>query len=368
MADLARYDCRYFLGDRPCRYGRLCDGCDEYSRVGTRILVIKLAAAGDVLRATAVLPPLKRKYSDSQITWVADASALPLVRGNQLIDRALPMSFETWARLMIERFDVALSLDKEERAAALLTAVDASEKLGFGLTKWGTIEPVSPGAVYDFRLGLSNDLKFRENKKTYPEIFCEIAGVEYAGDPYSLALPDDSIARARSFLTRIGPAEPLVGLNVGAGGVFANKAWTVEGFAALARRVTGELGGTALVLGGPDDAERARDVLELAEGVAVDGGTHELLDFAAIVGSLDALVTGDTLAMHVAIALGVPVVVIVGPTAPQEITIHGPGRIVVTGVDCAPCYLRACDKKSTCMDAITVDEVFSALAAVLEEA
>ncbi len=155
---------------------------------------------------------------------------------------------------------------------------------------------------------------------------------------------------------------------MGAGRVFANKAWTPDGYAALADAVRERLGGTAIVLGGPDDRERAEAVMALAPETTVDGGLHEVLDFAAIVGMLDAVVTGDTMAMHIAIALGVPTVVLFGPSAPQEIELFGAGTKVLTPLDCSPCYRRACDVCPSCMDAIGVEEVFSALKEALEGA
>ncbi len=335
--------------------------------MGTRILVIKLAAAGDVLRATSVLPPLKRKHPESHITWVADEAALPLVAGNPFVDRALPMNFESWLVLSHQRFDEVICLDKEPRAAALVASVDAGSSLGFGMSRWGTIEPLNEGARYDFALGLSNEMKFHENRKTYPEIFCEIAEVPYEGDPYSLFLPDDSMRRAAAWLDGLDASEPLVGLNVGAGGVFANKAWTTRGYAELAKRVASELGGSAVVLGGPADRERMLEVIDLTGGSALDGGTHDLLDFASIVGLVDAIVTGDTLAMHIAIALEVPAVVLVGPTVSQEIAFYGSGRVLASDADCSPCYRRECDVSPSCMDRIGSDDVMLTLKEVLSQ-
>ena len=367
MESSVKLDCRFYLGDRPCVHNAECGTCEHYAPIGERVLVIKLAAAGDVLRAAAVLPPLKRTYSSSHVTWVADAASVPLIAGNPLVDRAMPMGVESWLVLSQERFDLAVCLDKEPRAGALLTSVQADTKLGFGLSSWGTIEALNEGARYDLMLGLSNRMKFKENEKTYPEIFCEIAELDYDGDPYTLTLPDPSIVAARAFVEELGAAQPLVGLNVGAGGVFANKAWTQEGYAGLAGLVADELGGTAVILGGSGDRDRAFRTLNLAAGKAVDGDVHDLLDFCALVGSMDALVTGDTMAMHIAIALGVPVVVILGPTVPQELAFYGPGRKIVTHVDCAPCYRRSCDVTPSCMDAIGVRTVFDALVDVLEE-
>ena len=361
-------DCRMFLGDRPCVWGGACEGCEHYVKRGEHIVIVKLAAAGDVLRTTSILAPLKRAHPDSYITWVTDPVSLPLIEFNPYIDRALEFGFETWLTLLVQSIDLLICLDKEERACALTSALRASEKLGFALSMAGAVEPLNADARYDYELGLSNEMKFHENTMTYPEIFCHTAGLEYQRDPYLLALPAGAIEHAERFLNGLSLSDPVIGLNAGAGRVFANKAWTPGGYASLAGAIRERLGGTAVVLGGADDRESAEAVLSAAGGTAVDGGLHDLLDFAAVVGKLDALVTGDTLAMHIGIALGVPTVVLFGPSAPQEIELFGGGRKVLSPLDCAPCYKRDCDISPSCMDTIEMETVFEALTEALEEA
>ena len=75
-------DCRHFTGSTPCDFhkldGRCCDRCAEYERTTVRILIVKLAAAGDVLRTTCVLPALRAAWPGCQITWITEAhAALP---------------------------------------------------------------------------------------------------------------------------------------------------------------------------------------------------------------------------------------------------------------------------------------------------
>jgi len=367
METTARFDCRHFIGDRPCQWGGRCEGCEHYSPMGRRILIVKLAAAGDVLRTTAILPPLKRKHEDSHITWVTDATALPLLRLNPYLDRVMPFGFPAYVELSGQWFDEVICLDKEPRAAAFADAMRAETRRGYGLTEHGTVRPLDEGARYDFELGLCNERKFHENARSAPDIFCDVAGVEASGEPYLLVLPEDSLEYARDFLSRFDLKETLIGLNVGAGGVFANKAWSVEGYAELARLIASEFDGVAIVLGGPDDRDRMNRVVELAGGAAIDGGTHALLDFAAIVAHVDALVTGDTMALHMAVAEGVPVVALFGPTVPQEIELYGRGRKVVTPADCAPCYRRTCEVAPNCMEQLPVETVMSALRETLDE-
>jgi heptosyltransferase-2 len=369
MADGPKLDCRHYLGDRPCVYGSTCDDtCGDYAPIGTRVLVVKLAAAGDVLRSTAVLPGLRRALPTAHVTWVTEPAAVPLLQDHPFIDRLIPFGFGAWIELSRVRFDLVICLDKDPRAAAFSDSIPAADRRGFGLSEWGTVRALNDGAEYDLALGLSNERKFHENRSSYPEIVCGVADVPYEREPYVMALREDDAARASAFLASLPLRDPVIGLNVGAGPVFARKAWRTDGYADLSKRIRDALGGTALVLGGPNDRDRMEEVLRLADGTAVDGGLHPLGEFAAVVAQLDALVTGDTMALHIAVALGVPVVAIFGPTVPQEIDLYDRGAKVVSDIVCAPCYRRACDLEPNCMDAVSTDEVFAALEPLVREA
>ena len=75
-----KLDCRNYRGDRPCAAGvpGVCPAnCHAYEPLGHRILLIKLAALGDVIRTAALLPGLKQLWPHSQITWVSRPSGVP---------------------------------------------------------------------------------------------------------------------------------------------------------------------------------------------------------------------------------------------------------------------------------------------------
>ena len=73
------------------------------------------------------------------------------------------------------------------------------------------------------------------------------------------------------------------------------------------------------------------------------------------------MVSGDTIAMHIAIALRKLVVAIFGPTCAQEIELYGRGRKIVSKLECSPCYKRECNKEINCMSTISLDEVYHAV-------
>ncbi len=356
-----RNDCRHFQGEKPCRFK--CEGgCQHFEGFGTRILVIKLGATGDVLRTTPILRALKAKYPDSHITWIVEPISAPLLKSNPLIDRVLTPNFETLSRLHVEEFDLMLCLDKVEAATSLAMLCKASEKRGFGLTPRGTLTILNPQAEFALLMGVSDHLKFHENQKAYQQIVFEAVGFPFQNEPYVLELEADAQSFARGFYAANDLKSPVVGLNTGAGTGFAGKAWRVEKWAALARRAQSELGAKVLLLGGPQERERNAEIVARAADAVVDGGTGNTLpQFIALVDGCDAVVTGDTTGMHVAIARQVPTVALFGSTCAQEIDLYGRGEKIVAGVECAPCYLKKCPIGEICLDDIKFEDVFAAL-------
>jgi len=358
--DSWRLDCRYFLGDRPCRFKRVCEGCSEYSPMGQRILIVKLAAIGDVLRTTPLLAGLKRVYPRSHLTWVVDKEALPLLKHNPSIDRLLPFDFASLLPLELEAFDLIVGLEKEPRGAALVSKIKALEKRGFGLGENGNIFPLNPASEYAFLLGLADDLKFYRNEKTYPELIFEIAEIEYRRDEYLLALGEEDLLFAERFAKkeRMKKGDTVIGLNTGAGDVFANKAWTIEGYVDLIKSLKKRPKTRLLLLGGPKEKDRNRTILRKAGGAVIDGGCDNTLgQFAALVNLCDLVVTGDTTALHLAVGLRKKVVALFGPTCAQEIELYGRGEKIVSSLSCSPCYRRSCDRDPNCMRAVSAEEV-----------
>jgi len=362
-------DCRHFLGDRPCRFKRICEGCPEYHPMGKRILIVKLAAIGDVLRTTPLLSGLKRVYPRSHITWVVDQEALPLLKNNPLIDRLLPFDFSALLPLEGEAFDLILGLEKEVRGAALVSKIKALEKRGFGLGENGNIFPLNPASEYAFFLGLSDDLKFYRNERTYPQLIFEMAEIEYRRDEYLLFLGEEDRAFAERFFNKakLKKGETLIGLNTGAGDVFANKAWTIEGYVKLIRALKKRAKTRLLLLGGPKERDRNREILRKVGGAAIDGRCDNTLgQFAALVNRCELVVTGDTTALHLAVGLGKKIVALFGPTCAQEIELYGRGLKIVSSLSCAPCYRRICSQTPTCMEAVSAAEVLENVELLLE--
>jgi len=363
-------DCRYFDGSRPCKFRRLCLGCKQYSPMGKRILIVKMASAGDVLRTTALLPALKNKYSQSYITWLVRDPANELLEGNNLIDRVLIYNLESVLALLAEEFDFIFSLDKAPEACALATLVRAGNKRGFGMDAKGKISPFNKESEYAFILGVDDELKFYENKKTYQQIMFDMVKLKYSGEKYELGLDRKEIDYSYKFLRQNGLAKnkSIIGINTGSGKVFANKNLKPADILKLISLIHKRLNVPVLLLGGPLEQDINKNLARRAKGMAINSGCqHSLIRFAALVNSCSLLISADTLAMHIAIALKKPVIALFGPTCHQEIDLFGRGEKIISPAVCSPCYRNRCNKAVTCMDRISLEDIYRAAERVINK-
>lgn len=367
-------DCFYFKGDRPCEFhkktGIVCDECEKYRPIKNKILIIKLGAQGDVLRTTSILQGLREKYKNPHITWITREDSTELLEDNDYIDKIMSYdSSETISRLMVEEFDLVLGLDTSPDSAVLTSLAKGKEKRGFGLNRKGCVYPMNPQSEYWFEMGVSDDLK-RKNRRTYQKIMFEIVGIDPKDYEIILnVLPEYNIF-AREFCRKykINESNLIIGLNTGAGERWRLKKWTIEGYLSLIREIKKNLKAQILLFGGPAEVERNRTLLNSAGLNVIDTGSNNTLkQFSAFLNLCDVIVTGDTLALHVALALGKKVVALFGPTSSYEVELYGRGKKIVPDMDCICCYNQDCRKKPNCMEKITVEQVFGAITELIEQ-
>ncbi len=328
--------------------------------MGKNILIIKLASAGDVLRTTTLLSELKNRYPDSQVTWLVEKPGAELLEGNANIDHILIYSPKTAISLQNERFDIVISLDKAIEATSIATAVRADEKYGFGLDEKGELCPLNKASEYSYLLGLDNDLKFFKNRRTYQEIIFESIGLIYQGNPYELFLDKKHINFASGFFKKnnLVTGDFVVGINTGAGRVFAKKNLKKERLVELIRLLGKQIDVKIVLLGGPFEKEINGYIEKALDYRVINSGCdNSLKDFAALIGKCSLIITADTLALHIAIALKKQIVALFGPTCPQEIELYNMGSKVITPAECAPCYRRECGKEPDCMDMIGLNDI-----------
>lgn len=331
--------------------------------MGRRILIIKLASAGDVLRTTVILPALKKRYPESHISWLVKEPAQGLLETNPHIDRILLFNLESMLLLQAEEFDMVISLDKAIEATSIATLIKAGEKYGFGLSAEGKLYSFNKEAEYSFLLGLDNDLKFYKNKKTYQELIFDTVNLTYTSERYELKLDPKAIDFAEMFFknNNLDKEDLIIGINTGSGKVFANKNLKRDKIIELIELLDRQTDAKIILLGGPLEREVNEYIVNKVNCKIINTGyTHSLKEFAALVNKCSLIITSDTLALHIAVALKKPLVALFGPTVPQEIDLYNLGYKIVSNAECAPCYKNKCDKQLTCMDKINLKEIIKA--------
>lgn len=358
-------DCLHFRGNVPCaphkREGVHCEGCPRYTPREGRILLIKLGAAGDVIRTTPLLRPLKRDYPRHALTWLTyHPELLP-----HLVDD--PLRFDAagvlWARRT--RFDLVLNLDKDREACALTAAVAAARKLGFTLDEHGICRPLDEAergpAWRKWLTGLFDDVNLACTL-SYPQEIFAIAGYEFAGEEYVLDRP---VPAPVFDLPAPAPGRARVGLNTGCGGRWTSRLWPEDRWAALARALLAE-GHAVVLLGGPDEDAKNRR-LAAATG-ALYPGHFPLRTFVGLVDRCDLVVTAVTMAMHIALGLGKRLVLLNNIFNRHEFELYGRGRIVEPDRPCACFFQPRCTAPAFCLEALPPEKVRAAVSELLAAA
>ncbi len=350
-----------------------------------RILIVRLSALGDVVHALPVLDALRRARPDAQIGWLVEERHASVLEGHPQLDcifvwsrrelsvllrrgrvlAALRLALRRLRELRAARFDVSIDAQCNLRSSLLAWLSGAPRRIGFAppYTKekahWLMTDRVA--------VPLGGQLKVERNLALLAPF-----GIDTRGARPRLAIPEAARVGARAFRGSLRATE-LVALHPGVSGFGAIKQWAPERFAGVARRLSAERGALCLVTWGPGERALAEGIVQASEGAAqLAPETRSLLELAALYEVCDAVVGGDTGPVHLAAALGVPVVGLYGPKDPA---IYAPwdglrGRAATTvwkHVHCSPCTLRRCGNV-ICMPAIGVEDVSSALGRAMAEA
>jgi len=359
------FDCRFFVGDRPCTWhkstGVLCP-CDHYHKIEERVLIIKLDAMGDVLRTTALLPALAEAHPRASITWVTRREARPLLERNPYITEILDYGEDALLQLQVRAFDRVINLDAGKTSAALASAANGTKKDGFILDARGYVQPTNAAARKWLEMGVFDDLK-RQGTRTYQDMMADIVGLSGCIHRYVLELTEEERQWGRMHLQRLGIdfTCPVVGLNTGAGRRWELKQWREEGYLELIEHIAKKRPAQFVLLGGPEESERHKRLASRSSVPLIDAGCdNPVRHFASLVGACSLVITGDTLAMHLSLALGRRTIVLFGPTSAAEIEMYGLGEKVVPQMECLSCYKPTCDFVPNCMELITTDMVEAA--------
>ncbi len=303
-----------------------------------RILIIKPSSLGDVIHALPTVNLIRQKFPDAHIAWLINSDLSSLLRNCPVINSRIEFYrrnsgswFSLLRRLRRERFDLVLDLQGLLRSGLFTSATHASR-----------------------RIGLSDA---REGANLFYNEMVEVPRA-HAIDRYLLAAkhlgcPDDPI----EFPLGVGaqPNERLIAINASAR--WKTKLWGDERFAELIRQLPRH---RVVLTGSAADRDRLDKIAQGCRNVA---GQTDLFELAGLYRQCCVVITNDSGPMHVAAAVGTPVVAIFGPTDPACTGPYGKQHIVLrAGIPCSPCFKDHCTNSVNmeCMHKVTVESVVAA--------
>ncbi len=350
-----KLDCRHFRGHIPCKpnkqYGVMCDDCKYYDKINKKILIIKLGAAGDVIRTTPLLYPIRNQYPNSKIYWLTYSPELVPVSTDPKVDEVLKYNLQNVSYLQATEFDVVINLDKDYEAVSLMRNVSAKKKIGYTI-KDGYCYPADKSAEHKYLTGIFDNIS-KENKQNYMEEIFEICGYKFKGEKYILE-------RNKEFDIDwpVNFNKKVIGLNTGAGERWTSRLWSNEKWIQLINRLMAT-GFEVILLGGPSEHEKNILLNEVTN--AKYYGVSDLRTFINLVDKCDVIVTQVTMSMHIAIGLGKKLVLMNNIFNPYEFELYGNGEIIQPRKECKCFFQPKCiNKEYECMNYMMPEDVYEA--------
>lgn len=328
-----------------------------------RILVRLPTWVGDAVMATPALRALRRRFPASELLLMGGAALEPLLGGGNLFDRYLPAArgrggiSSNIRTVRGSQSDLAIILPHSFRTAFETWQGKVPRRLGYSreLRSFLLTDPLLPHRVEGRIVPVPMHYQYLE--------LVALLGASGDGLGSQLFIDETVEEQAQKRLGDLGMGggKPFIGIHPGAS-FGPSKVYPLIQLAAVARRLRDEDGVGIVITCGPGEEDLARDLEELIGGEVINlaGNLWPLDEFKVLVKELELLVTGDTGPRHIAAGLGVPQVVVMGPTDPRfTAAFLDETAVIRKDVPCGPCQLKVCPLDHRCMTEITPEEVIS---------
>jgi heptosyltransferase-2 len=338
-----------------------------------KILYFSPSWLGDAVMAEPTLAALHEAFPRAEIAVLARRSVAGLYGGGGRSEHVIrydrqdglarPLGYvDLIRRLRAFGADVALVLPRSFGAAWTALLSDAPQRVGFRASGRNLL--LTDPLPRDPRLLSAHRVHY------FQHLLTGLGLAPPAPRAPRLAVADADRERAEALLGGLArrPAAELVALVPGAQYGSA-KQWPEERFAELAKKLQSRRDVGVVLLGGPGDRDVADRIRHEIGGDAVLDltGRTSIPELAALLARCAIAISNDTGAMHVAAAVGTPVVAIFGSTDPVTTSPYGENHVIVREeVECAPCLLRTCPIDHRCMVRIGVDRVLAAAESLLD--
>ena len=338
------------------------------------ILIVKLSAIGDVIHTLPSLTALRKLYPEAHITWVVEEAAAGLVKNHPLLNAVLISRRKSWIKylrkgefsrplremraflreLRKRPYDLVIDFHGLLKSALIVLLSGGKRKLGYD-----SLQELS-GLFYNEKIPEDMNKHAVDRYLDFPRFLgAKIAKAQFI-------LPSDNAAQTRiqSLLEKYHlENKKFIAVNPVA--YWETKLWDDEKFAGLADLIKTKLDMEVVFTGSEKESIEKITTRMQAKAVNLAGETT-LPELAYLYQKALLLVTTDSGPMHLAAAVGTPVVALFGPTDPRKTGPYGDGHIIIRAdLPCSPCLRKECPT-TKCMQDILPEQVLAAIEGKLE--
>lgn len=347
----------------------------------SRILIIRLSSIGDVARTLPALSSLRREYPDAHIAWAVEEKSSGILEGHPYLNEIITFERGKAVGLLkkplrcVRGLSIVGQFIKKVRTGNYDLVFDFHGVLKSGLIAALSNSPKRIGFEKSFVKEFNHlftNIKINPADARLPRVTRNLELVkpyvspENLTDKPSLGLTAEHREKAHSFIAeKFGNARRLIAIHPGTSRDL--KKWFPQSFARLCDMLSESSGAHIMLTWGPGEMEDVSKISSLAASHPQLGmKTGSLLELAALFEKCDLVITVDSGPMHIASAVGTPVVALFGPT---DIQVNAPywqsNRVVSGNIACSPCE-ENCDF-ARCMEAITPEAVFEVARELLNQ-
>ena len=334
------------------------------------ILIVKLSAIGDVVHTLPLLEVLRKNFPEARIDWVVEEEASRIIDGHNDIDHVIVSHRKSWQKSLLkpggrssvlrdireflrklrsQEYDLIIDVQGLFKSGILTGLSKGRRKIGFtGGREGSSFFLTEPPHFFDYNLhALDRYLKAAE----YLDCRCDSWKGDIPIRPSDKRVVEQLLSENRLDNERLLAINPMAR--------WKTKLWEPARFARLADMIAKESSARVIFTGGPQDRAVVDEIVAQMESSPVNlTGRTSLKALAHLYSRCRLLITTDTGPMHIAAAMGTPVVALFGPTAPWRTGPYGKTHVVIReDMECSPCFKKRC-AHLTCMKSIRVEKVF----------
>lgn len=334
-----------------------------------KILITRLSAIGDVIHALPVASALRKKYPEAQIDWLVEAKALPLVKLNPYLDNVILLPRKKWRQMLNEdvvqtvksffgffkkmkknNYDINLDLHGLFKSALSSYLIKPKLRLG----------PADGRELSKFVYQAKIDIPAKKMHQVERNLYLASAlGAATESLDYGLKITPVIKSRVSRLFARenIDLNKKVVIINPFT--TWESKNWFLDRYFSLANKLI-QAGYYIIFTGASSDKEAiASFESSFTDSYSNLAGETDLEELTELYKRADLYIGGDTGPTHLAAAVDLDVISLMGPTSPTTHGPYGKGHTVIqdNSLECIRCWDRHCSRKMQCMKSISVEQV-----------